>query len=297
MAFKMNGSPAKMGTISGTAGHGSALKMKAEENAASALKKLSPDEKTAHDAFMEGSFGKKMPNADWAKGQKKAKSSGRDLDALVKSRKGMKKGSDEYNATQNQINDALGSKKVHGANSSTTTKGKKSTTTSSKPGLSTKVESNKLKKNVLSGATTDITKSRYEDDKGVTTRKTKVKSNSEGDVKKTKKVIKTDFDKDGKNDKITKKVTKNKNDGGKKIKVVKKDKINDKKTKTKVEMNAEGKVEKTKKVTRAGGRRTVTKTDGEGNKTTKSRRTLKGFLTGKGKKQKEDSPADMKDKY
>jgi len=34
----MNGSPAKMGTISGTAGHGSALKMKAEASAASALK-------------------------------------------------------------------------------------------------------------------------------------------------------------------------------------------------------------------------------------------------------------------
>ena len=38
MAFKMNGSPAKMGTISGTAGHSSALKMKAETDAASALK-------------------------------------------------------------------------------------------------------------------------------------------------------------------------------------------------------------------------------------------------------------------
>jgi len=38
MGFKMNGSPAKMGTISGTAGHGSALKMKAEASAASALK-------------------------------------------------------------------------------------------------------------------------------------------------------------------------------------------------------------------------------------------------------------------
>ena len=34
----MNGSPAKMGTISGTAGHSSALKMKAEADAASALK-------------------------------------------------------------------------------------------------------------------------------------------------------------------------------------------------------------------------------------------------------------------
>jgi hypothetical protein len=37
MAFNMNGSPAKMGTIQGAAGHVSALKMKAEENA-SALK-------------------------------------------------------------------------------------------------------------------------------------------------------------------------------------------------------------------------------------------------------------------
>ena len=39
MGFKMNGSPATMGTISGTAGHSSALKMKAESSAqASALK-------------------------------------------------------------------------------------------------------------------------------------------------------------------------------------------------------------------------------------------------------------------
>tara|TARA_R110000823_G_scaffold35176_3_gene97200 strand:+ start:1169 stop:2017 length:849 start_codon:yes stop_codon:yes gene_type:complete len=40
MGFKMNGSPAKMGTISGTAGHSSALKMKVSENAASALKQM-----------------------------------------------------------------------------------------------------------------------------------------------------------------------------------------------------------------------------------------------------------------
>ena len=50
MAYKMKGSPAKMGTIQGTAGHSSALKMRAEENA-SALKqrkkeyKKSPKEK------------------------------------------------------------------------------------------------------------------------------------------------------------------------------------------------------------------------------------------------------------
>jgi len=50
MAFKMNGSPAKMGTISGTAGHSSALKLKMEEEAAAkmkeaAMKMKSPMEK------------------------------------------------------------------------------------------------------------------------------------------------------------------------------------------------------------------------------------------------------------
>jgi hypothetical protein len=40
MGYKMKGSPAKLGTIEGTAGHASALKMKAETDAASALKDL-----------------------------------------------------------------------------------------------------------------------------------------------------------------------------------------------------------------------------------------------------------------
>jgi len=39
MAFKMKGSPAKMGTIQGTAGHSSALKMKMEKDAAAKLKR------------------------------------------------------------------------------------------------------------------------------------------------------------------------------------------------------------------------------------------------------------------
>jgi len=47
MAFKMNGSPAKTGGISGTAGHSSALKMKAE----SALKAKNPKAKTYDEAF------------------------------------------------------------------------------------------------------------------------------------------------------------------------------------------------------------------------------------------------------
>ena len=47
MAFKMKGSPAKMGRISGTAGHGSALKMKA----GSALKAKNPKAKTYDEAY------------------------------------------------------------------------------------------------------------------------------------------------------------------------------------------------------------------------------------------------------
>jgi len=39
MAFKMKGNPAKMGTIQGTAGHSSALKMKMEKDAAAKMKK------------------------------------------------------------------------------------------------------------------------------------------------------------------------------------------------------------------------------------------------------------------
>jgi len=123
----MNGSPAKMGTISGTAGHSSALKMKAEADTASALKQLLDPEKQAAntretqdnrkkkgESYIDDKGNKMAGDKVWKKGQVKAKSEGSDLDALVKSRKGMKKGSDEYNAVQNKINSALGSKKVHG---------------------------------------------------------------------------------------------------------------------------------------------------------------------------------------
>ena len=122
MAFKMNGSPAKMGTIKGTAGHASALKARKEE-VASALKAMysteymekNPDKKEEMKKNMEATkrVNKKMPDADWKKGQKKAKSAGNDLDALVKKRGGLKKGTPEYAKVQNKINAALGSKKRH----------------------------------------------------------------------------------------------------------------------------------------------------------------------------------------
>lgn len=51
----------------------------------------------------------------WGEGSKSAKeSTGKSLNQLVASRKGLTKGSAEYNTVQNQINTALGSKKRHG---------------------------------------------------------------------------------------------------------------------------------------------------------------------------------------
>ena len=55
MGFKMNGSPAKMGTIQGTAGHSSALKMKVEADAAaSALKQMELTKEETKGAYAEG---------------------------------------------------------------------------------------------------------------------------------------------------------------------------------------------------------------------------------------------------
>jgi hypothetical protein len=45
----------------------------------------------------------------------------KELNTLVAARKGLKKGTSEYNTIQNQINAKLGSKKVHGRGTSTTT--------------------------------------------------------------------------------------------------------------------------------------------------------------------------------
>jgi hypothetical protein len=138
MGFKMNGSPAKMGTIQGTAGHSSALKMKAEADTASALKQmeikkeelkgsgatLNKGDKIIVDATgssYTGVSGKKhkldatkskahkgVLDTRWKKGDK---ASGGTLNELVKQRKGVTKGTPEYNKIQNQINAALGSKK------------------------------------------------------------------------------------------------------------------------------------------------------------------------------------------
>jgi hypothetical protein len=105
MGFKMNGSPAKMGTIQGTAGHSSALKMKVEENA-SALKQKA-----------YGGAGKTWGEYD--------KASGGALNADTKTQKEYeakmrkenpnwdKKKDNTWKMQQNKINKHVGSKVVH----------------------------------------------------------------------------------------------------------------------------------------------------------------------------------------
>ena len=267
MGFKLPGKS----IISGTSAHRSALKMRADENAASALKQRV-----------------KGGTKTWKQGEKAAESTGRDLNALVTERKKYKKGSDEYNAVQNQINKALGSKKRHGVTTEATdTKGKKTSEEKTTPGISTKkVTEKKRKSGEVKKRVTDIDREEGYGDKkvvekfrkggerkrskiieeGVTTKRgttdktTKKKYTKEGTVKKTKVKYKTDTD-DQKGYEI--------------------------KGKVKRKYDAEGNVIKTKKVEREGGRRTVTKTK-DGETTTKSRRTLKGFFTGKGKKKDEE---------
>jgi len=172
MAFNMKGSPAKMGRIQGTAGHASALKMKAEANTASALKQmeLSKEEtkgntrqgkNTGQDLTINATgtkittkSGKEIKvdpkskshkailETRWKKGDK---ASGGTLNELVEARKGHKKGSAEYAEIQNKINTSLGSKKVH--KGTKTTKGGKTVTTTPKGTTTRKSDG----KNVMKG--------------------------------------------------------------------------------------------------------------------------------------------------
>ena len=174
------------------------------------------------------------------------------LGEYVKTRSSSEKGSDEYNSAQNKINVAYGNKTRHGETSATTTKGKTKTTTSNVPGVSSKSTSTKTTR----GGKKTVTKKTLSNDKENTNFKTKTIKDKEGNVKRKKSIIKSDYDNDNKIDK---------------------------KTRLKTKYNKDGTIKKEKRVTREGGRRTVSKTDAAGNVTTKSRRTLRGFLTGKGK--------------
>ena len=143
MAFKMKGSPAKMGMISGTSGHRSALKQIAQGG-----------------------------TRTWREGTKFGEKYGKDLDQLTRDAKKYTKGSKEYDAIQNQINIILGSKKRHGV--TTTTKGKVETYTT--PGIATTTTKTKKRKEIKK---TDFEFSRG-DGRSI---KTVTKYDKKGDVK------------------------------------------------------------------------------------------------------------------
>ena len=279
MAFNLPGKS----ITSGTSSHSSALKMRAEQNA-SALKK-----KTDYEAMQKAStkndarYGK-MSAADYkteVNRQVTSNKAGKGYDAMgAYDSEGNKKASAPTTTTPTP------SSKV------TTKKGGKITTNINDDKGDTKVVTTKnllnkgtttTKSSVMADGTTYDSKFKRDADGDNRMRKTTTKGKtSSGDGTYVKK-SKSKYDKDG--------VMKNAKT------VVKTDKDGDGKVDRKFKLKTNDKKGTEKTVVKEGGRRTVTKTDKKGNKTTKSRRTLMGFLTGKGKKKKEDSPADMKDKY
>jgi hypothetical protein len=65
---------------------------------------------TTHDARIQ----RRLAQGRWETGSENAtKQTGKSLNELVSARKGLEKGSDEYNKVQNQINTALGNEKRH----------------------------------------------------------------------------------------------------------------------------------------------------------------------------------------
>ena len=126
----MNGSPAKMGTISGTAGHSSALKMRAEENTASALKQLLTEGQKANQAAGRdmNDDGQSKPkkayggSKTWGQGQKDSGGTLNDItkgqrayekEMKAKNPKWNKREDNAWKTTQNKINKHLGSSKVY----------------------------------------------------------------------------------------------------------------------------------------------------------------------------------------
>ena len=144
MAFKMKGSPAKLGTIHGTAGYRSALKKAVDDgnrdplnrpNQESSLDKLKEGFQNIIEPFKPivqpyidkgkeiiGNVKDKLMGDDDKKPPKKkrptsnpaydrAKKNAPNINELIKNQKKFKKGSPEWNANQNKINEAYGVKK------------------------------------------------------------------------------------------------------------------------------------------------------------------------------------------
>jgi hypothetical protein len=105
MGFKMNGSPAKMGSIQGTAGHSSALKMKVEENASALKQKAYGGAGKTWGEYNKASGG--ALNTD-TKTQKEYEAKMR-----KENKNWDKKKDNTWKTQQNKINKHVGSKVVH----------------------------------------------------------------------------------------------------------------------------------------------------------------------------------------
>jgi hypothetical protein len=157
MGFKMNGSPAKMGTIQGTAGHSSALKMKMEENA-SALKKKA-----------YGGAGKTWGEYDKASGGALNTDTKTQKEYEAKMRKENpnwdKKSDNTWKTQQNKINKHVGSKVVHSVDeiknnieNADANGGNKTKTTATEPESKRLTPENKAKETVKIGEQKNVIK-------------------------------------------------------------------------------------------------------------------------------------------
>jgi hypothetical protein len=144
MGFKMNGSPAKMGTIQGTAGYSSALKMKVEENASALKQKAYGGAGKTWGEYNKASGG--ALNAD-TKTQKEYEAKMRKENPNWD-----KKKDNTWKMQQNKINKHVGSKVVHSVDEiknnikTTATSGgdQTTTTTATATGATTKRDDKKL---------------------------------------------------------------------------------------------------------------------------------------------------------
>ena len=119
----MKGSPAKLGTISGTAGHRSALKAKTDEVLSSAFKiskegynedgtpKFTDTKKTTDTSKSEENIKKSTTKTKKSDPYADAKKKDPNLDKYIKERGKHKAGSAEYEALQAKINKAYGKKR------------------------------------------------------------------------------------------------------------------------------------------------------------------------------------------
>ena len=285
MGFKLPGKSIQ----SGTSAHSSALKMKKESMAKMA--KNSPMDKALvgkQENLPEDLKAKIEASPAKSKEYDAAAKRDPNLGKYVAERKKIKakyggdrakyRASDEYKANQSKINKAYGIDDGY--------KAPKSTKTDKTPRVTKTVDKN-------------INKSKTVRRKDGSVKRTVDKNVTVEDGVKTKTKTKETFDKKGN---LKKSVYTSKNKGEKdKQKVVydtktqnekrsksvtKKDGV---KRKLKTKYDDKGTQKKQKEVEVKDGRRTVKKYDAKtGETTTKSRRTLKGFLTGKGKKKKEE---------